>query len=1090
MIRQKNLLRALVAGCFVSALGQQQGIDFSIPSEYTSWDNENWVLKTDQLIQGQYQSRAPMGNGYIGCALGAVGPFFEADVNFTHPDGGNLPTNGWPLFNARQTFCTVSGFFNSQMNTTGTNFPELLEKGGESVIAGLPNWPNLILQAGDTTLDAAVDATTISNFSSTRSLKNGLQQWNYTWTPSSGIHIEIQYSMFMDRSQPNTAAIQLTARSSADANVTITDLLDGRGAVRSDPHATGMLDNSTTIYSAVSPHWLGNITAWVFSTVESEAFNISSRTNASSAFYMPSNQTTMGQSWALTMTAGTPITITKYIGVASSDGFDDPETVARDASLDAASTGYNALFTRSQAAWSELIAEELVDDYTLPNGSLPNDVNVVNMQIISKANAHYLLQNLLPSNLTDLAHWSISVGGLQSDSYAGLVFWDADTFMSPGIAVSHPSYAVQIPNYRAMLKPQAAINAETNHFSDEAIIYPWTSGRFGNCTGTGPCVDYQYHINNDIFLNNVMYWRITGDDSFFRDVGIPINTAVLHMFSELVEFNSSSDGYSISNMTDPDEYANQVPDGAYTLAAIAKDIQLAEEYSKQFGLQVPSNWSDISEMPALPFASSGILSEYRGANNSAVIKQDDVDLIHYPLDYTTTNYTEANQLTSLDYYANLQSPDGPAMTYSLYSISANDLSPSGCSAYTYALNGFQPYARAPWYQFSEQQVDDPDTNGGTNPAFPFMTGAGGWHQVGPMGWLGARVIESQFFINPSLPPQIPFVSLRTIFYGGTGIKASMNYTHTVLTRVDVSSSLPINSTDVYANRSMPFTVGVSISSGYNMTISLGQTLTISNRMYSDNVTAPGNLVQCLPVTTTSSWRPGQFPLAAIDGAASTKWQPTARNASSLTIDTTHVNPQLLSGVSFDWGSRPATSAKVTIYNATSALSNDTSTREQVTTFDNITISAPYDPSTDAIIRPYVGNMSFFSFSEEFYSGDYVTLTIEGCLEEGDMLAATVAEFNLFGVNGTTLLGQAQDGAVNATGGQESSVSVGTVTAEATSGAVSAVATAGLTGASGTGSGSSQTGTAMSSEAGRAVGKVDIALVLSGLALIGFVFAAL
>ncbi|CAD0049285.1 unnamed protein product [Aureobasidium pullulans] len=40
-----------------------QYADFSIPSTYTSWDNEAWELSTSSLIQGQYQSRAPMGNG-------------------------------------------------------------------------------------------------------------------------------------------------------------------------------------------------------------------------------------------------------------------------------------------------------------------------------------------------------------------------------------------------------------------------------------------------------------------------------------------------------------------------------------------------------------------------------------------------------------------------------------------------------------------------------------------------------------------------------------------------------------------------------------------------------------------------------------------------------------------------------------------------------------------------------------------------------------------------------------------------------------------------------------------------------------------
>ena len=464
-------------------------------------------------------------------------------------------------------------------------------------------------------------------------------------------------------------------------------------------------------------------------------------------------------------------------------------------------------------------------------------------------------------------------------------------------------------------------------------------------------------------------------------------------------------------------------------------------------------------------------------SNTAVIKQDDVDLINYPLDYESANYTEADKLQSLDYYANKQSPDGPAMTYSLYSISANALSPSGCSAYTYALNGFQPYTRAPWYQFSEQQVDNPNTNGGTNPAFPFMTGAGGWHQIGPMGWLGARVTESQLVIQPALPPQIPHVSLRTLIFGGTGLKAVMNYTHTTLTRVTPSSYLlPPNTTDRYANTTMPITVGFSIDSGYNISLALGQTLTIANRLYFDNTTTQGNILQCLPLATSSSstsFQPGQFPLAAIDGAASTRWQPSTRNATSITIDMRTIPYQSVSGVSFDWGARPASTARIQLYNSSSSSSssslsaaNDASSgAETVFTFSPITASSPYNATSAAVIEPYTGNMSFFTFSPssggQVYSGDYLTLTIEGCLQSGDELGATVAEFNLFAANGSGVLsgangvssgsdsgngnGTVSVGAGMAGGAANQTVSVGTATAVRTSGAVSGIATAGLGG---------------------------------------------
>ncbi|KAG8623673.1 hypothetical protein KVT40_008649 [Elsinoe batatas] len=1010
--------------------------DFSITSEYTAWDNDNWILSTNRLIQGQYQSRAPIGNGYIGCGLAAAGPFFEADVNLTQPDGGNLPINGWPLDNPRQTFCTVAGFFNSQANTTRTNFPENLLNGGESVIAGIPNWPNLHLQIGDAVLDATMDAATVSNFSSTRSLKNGLQTWSYSWTPADGVNVSINYDMFVDRSNPNLAVIRLTASSTSDLNATVIDNLDGRGAVRSNGGQRGELNDSNTIFTSVSPNWLGNITAWIYSTLGGDG--LGQREDTSNIRYV--NESTWRQSFPVSLTANTPVIVTKYVGIASSDGFEDPQEVARIASLEAANSTFDALFQSSAAAWEELMDDDLIDDYALLDGSLPEDENVLNMHIISKANAHYLLQNTLPSNLSDLAKWSISVGGLGSDSYAGLVFWDADIFMAPGLSISHPQYAFQIPNYRVQLSGQAGRNAEQYGYSEGSILYPWTSGRFGNCTGTGPCADYQYHLNSDIFLNNLLYWRITGDDQWFRDQAVPINDGILQAFAQLVYYNETVQGFSIRNLTDPDEYANQVPDGAFTLASIAKIIEFAEGYSDQFNLSYPTNYSDIASNPALPFAESGVLSEYRGANNTAVIKQNAVDLINYPFDYSSENYTEEDKLTSLNYYTNLQSPDGPAMTYSLYSISANALSPSGCAAYTYALAGFQPYTRAPWYQFSEQQVDDFDTNGGTNPAFPFMTGHGGWHQVGPMGWLGARAVEEQLILNPALPPQIDYVSLRTIIFGGAGLKATMNSTHTNITRVDASRYLPTNSTDRYANQPMPFTLGFSLSTGTNLTISLGDTLTLPNRQYSLNTTSAGNILQCLPASTTATTLPGQYPLAAIDGSSSTRWQPTTQNASTMTVSLSGSRPyQPLLGVSFDWGARPPLAARISIFNATSPTATDSVPITTATL--NVTVSEPYDPATVAIVQPYVGNQSFFSFPQPVWSGDFVSLTVEGCQAEGED-GATVGEWSLYGTGGGSALEEARGGTITV-GGRQVGVTVQEVNITTANGVPGDVAGQGL-----------------------------------------------
>lgn len=130
---------------------------------------------------------------------------------------------------------------------------------------------------------------------------------------------------------------------------------------------------------------------------------------------------------------------------------------------------------------------------------------------------------------------------------------------------------------------------------------------------------------------------------------------------------------------------------------------------------IPSNWSTIARNITVLAAPSGITLEYDGFNATTSVKQADVVLLTYPLDYPQSDTVA---LSNLDFYAQATSangtplsfhqcvtgrPDdckhsGPGMTYSIFSIDASALSTVGCAAYTYLLAASQPYSRAPFYQ--------------------------------------------------------------------------------------------------------------------------------------------------------------------------------------------------------------------------------------------------------------------------------------------------------------------------------------------------------------------------------------------------------
>ncbi|EAW12238.1 alpha,alpha-trehalase treA [Aspergillus clavatus NRRL 1] len=976
-----------------------------------TWDNDNWVLATTTLDQGHYQSRGSVANGYLGINVASVGPFFELDT----PVSGDV-INGWPLFSRRQSFATIAGFFDFQPTTNGSNFPWLNQYGGESVISGVPHWSGLVLDLGDDTyLDAAVDNETISGFQSAYDFKSGVLSWSYTWTPTDDKgSFNITYRLFANKLHINQAVVDMEITPSQESQATVVNVIDGYSAVRTDFVESGEDDGA--IFSAVRPWGIANVTAYVYANLTaSKNVDLASHTLVADKPYIHTNESSVAQAVRVNFRANETVRITKFVGAASSDAFPDPQKTAKQAVSAALGAGYMESLQSHVAEWADILLDGSVDSFVDPvTGKLPDDEHIVNSQVIAVANTYYLLQNTVGKNATTAVSDapvnvdSISVGGLTSDSYAGQVFWDADVWMQPGLVASHPEAAQRITNFRVVQYQQALENVNTaftgsknqTSFSPSAAIYPWTSGRFGNCTGTGPCWDYQYHLNGDIGLSLMYQWITSGDTKVFREQHFPIYDSIATLYSNLVERNGSS--WTLTNMTDPDEYANHIDAGGFTMPLISETLGYANTFRKQFGHEQNETWSKIAEN-VLVIRENDVTLEYTTMNGTTVVKQADVVLVTYPLVYDN-NYTSEYSLNDLDFYANKQSPDGPAMTWAIFAITANDVSPSGCSAYTYHQNSYDPYMRAPFFQLSEQTIDDASINGGTHPAYPFLTGHGGANQVVLFGYLGLRLLpDDAIHIDPNLPPQIPNVAYRTFYWHGWPISASSNRTHTTISRA--TKIAPLDTADPrFANVSIPVLVGYDTNAtAYHLPPS--GPLTVRNRQIGLNNTIPGNIIQCRPVYSPDDYAPGQFPIAAVDGATSTKWQPATTNTSALTVTLpdAEVN-SVVSGFHFDWWQAPPVNATVIFHDETledpvTALSSSHGNPQYtvITTLTNIELSQPYNAESSDLnkVAMPTGNTTDVQLSSTVHAARYATLLISGSQGDGDA-GATVAEWAILG----------------------------------------------------------------------------------------------
>lgn len=408
----------------------------------------------------------------------------------------------------------------------------------------------------------------------------------------------------------------------------------------------------------------------------------------------------------------------------------------------------------------------------------------------------------------------------------------------------------------------------------------------------------------------------------------------------------------------------------------------------RFGMPLNDTWTKQAPdiyVPTDPTAN--IILEYGTMNGTISVKQADVVLVDDFLDYPNPY-----SLSDLDYYAGKQSLNGPGMTYGVYSIVANEISPSGCSSYTYDLYGTSPYVRAPWYEYSEQLIDNYNANGGTHPAFPFLTGMGGAHRVAVFGYLGLRMMVDTLNVDPNLPPQLTNLNYRTIYWQGHAIDARSNVTHTTLKRLPVS--LPHANT-TYATNPIPVTIGMHM----NTVIPLAPngTVVIENRRIGYNQTVKGNIAQCKMVSSEEQFLDGQFPLAAVDGAISTKWQPVLANKTAVLVVELTEPAQPIKRISFDWAQSPPAFYSVT-------FSNSTTDFVHVSSSSDVKISNPYVAADASRIVPYSGNTTDVTIDPPVWSGKFATLTILGSQTEEyakfqNGSGATVAEWAIIGLSG-------------------------------------------------------------------------------------------
>ena len=371
--------------------------------------------------------------------------------------------------------------------------------------ANIPTWSTLTFGENGNTF--AVPGAGVSGWRQSIDLHTGIVTTTAKWTAPDGHATDLTYQVLTDRANPNVGLVRLQFTPQWSGVATVTDAIDGTADTTATPELT----------SQVTKGW--NVAArqdWV--TLETKGTGIqatlASQLQVSSNALPTTTQTdqttdqSVGQQLGFPVQSGQTYTITKYVGVESSQDTADPRPPPR---RQAAVRGRPARMLAAggqRGAWAQLWTGWIE---VRGNRTLATDVN---------ASEFYLW-----SNTRDGVDWSVSPAGLSSNGYDGHIFWDAETWMYPSLLAQHPELAAGMNAYRFQRLTEAQQHAVATGFA--GARFPWESALDGTEQIPPPVSVnseglFEQHITADIALAQWQYYLVTGNKTWLATQGWPV----------------------------------------------------------------------------------------------------------------------------------------------------------------------------------------------------------------------------------------------------------------------------------------------------------------------------------------------------------------------------------------------------------------------------------------------------------------------------------------------------------------------------------------------------------------------------------------
>ena len=395
----------------------------------------------------------------------------------------------------------------------------------------------------------------------------------------------------------------------------------------------------------------------------------------------------------------------------------------------------------------------------------------------------------LMASVCDGPEAAVGARGLSGLGYRGHVFWDADTFVLPFFAATHPASARAMLEYR--IHRLATAREVAMQLNRRGARFPWESARSGRDVTPPSARDrwgkvvpirtglLEEHIVADVAWAACTYVDWTGDEQFANGPLLTLLVDTARYWASRIRVEA--DGAHIYGVIGPDEYHEPVDDNAFTNVMARWNLRravaaLAAAPASRHGVSTDERhtWRELADSLADGYdADTGVYEQFAGfkalepliiedvaprrpiaadvllgaerVRRAQIVKQADVVMLHH---LVPDEVMPGSLGPNLRYYE-------PRTAH------GSSLSPA-IHASLFARVG--DFARALEVLGIASRVDLEDLTGTTAGGLHVATMGGLWQAL-VFGFGGVRPQGGRLEIDPSLPPDWSALETRVRFRG-------------------------------------------------------------------------------------------------------------------------------------------------------------------------------------------------------------------------------------------------------------------------------------------------------------------------------------